>query len=121
MTTRTAPVGVASHEHLHGDEPLAPEFTAAEQRAIEARTDELLAERIADRSHFDDLLAGLDANIFNHDLHRALMNLDLACRGQEVAIIAVLTALSNIQREIQKEAAAVWLEECEQIATSELT
>jgi hypothetical protein len=117
---KIAQPGAGRMDSLHGDEDDAPELTADESQAIYERADELMADRMDNLAHFDDLLAGIEPGIINHPLHRALRNLDNACSGGRIGIDAVLTALCQIQRTVAVEAERVWREECCDEAEQEL-
>lgn len=96
-------------------------YSVEEESFIAHRTDELLAERIADRDRFRDLLDGIDAGEIDGPLHRALMNLDRAIQGEIAGETAVFIALSLIQSRIRIEARIVWAEECRAEAERQLT
>lgn len=120
MTTRPAPFGAGRNDHLHGDEDDLPELTDAEDEVIETRAREMLAERFADRDEFYYLLVGMDDHTIVHQLHRALMSLDDACVGKQIALDAIRSALSQIQALVHSEAERVWHEELVEQAEREL-
>lgn len=110
--------------------------TPQEEAQIELRTPELIAEKMADRETFYDLMYGIDTELIDGPLHRCLMNLDEAIRGisilriraqlsyaqlqYEPALDAVTAALSEIQRTVRAEAETVYRDECEAMAEREL-
>ena len=97
-----------------------PPLSDAEEAQIEARAQELFDERMQSRESFDDLLAGMETDTINHQLHRALMSLDNACAGDRIALDAIRAALSQIQAVVVAEAEKVWREECRDQAEREL-
>lgn len=87
-------------------------MTDAEQTAIEARAEELLAERFADPVQFADLMSGIDSTAIDRHLHTALLVLDTACAGSQPHIASVLRSLHLIQRVIKAEMKIVWRADC---------
>ena len=120
MKITLAQPGAASHEHLHGDEDDAPELTAAEQQAVDARADELIAERLTEGPHFCDLMTGLEPSAYDPYLHRALMNIDNARAGDPIATTYILAAMWKFQNVVKAAAALAWREECQDQAEREL-
>lgn len=115
----TAYPSAGRHDHTHGDEDQGT-YYPEEEAFIAHRTDELLAERIADRDRFRDLLSGIEAREIDDQLHRALMNLDRAIQGEIAGETAVFSALSLIQTRIRIEARTVWGEECREESEKQL-
>lgn len=115
-----APEGAGRYDRLHGDEDgIWP--TAAEQCLIDQLADQKLEERLYDdHVQFDDLLAGIDPVDYEQQLQRALRNLDRACKGDKIALDAITTALSQIQRTFKAEAERVWLEDLKDEAAGEV-
>ena len=103
-------------DHAHGDEHLR-EFTPAEQVAIERRTAELIAERLADKARFDDLLSGIEPTEINEHLQRMVANIR---RWDGNTPGAIIGAADNIARRIEHEARAAWGEECRAQAEREI-
>lgn len=112
MTTRLAHAAASRLDHVHGDEDQGEPYSPEEEAFIAHRTQELLAERLNDRIRFRDLLSGIDATEIEPHLHRALMNLDAACKGNQDAYFGITSALAIIQRTVRQEARAVWADEC---------
>lgn len=95
-----------------------PPLTAREAALIARRADKLLSERLQDRAQFADLMDGIEPTAIYPHLHRALMSLDSACKGNQISRDAVFTALSEIQRLVHAEAEQAWREECEDVAAA---
>lgn len=95
-------------------------LTPKEEAKIERRTAELISERIADRSNFHEILAGIEPTDIEGPLHRALCNLDRACRNDQIALDAMRTALSHIQRMVYVEAVNQFTDKCRKQAEREL-
>lgn len=96
------------------------EITPGERVAIEVRTYELIAERLADATQFADLMSGIEPTmeLYPH-LQRIVANM---MRGDwnAITVDAVVAACRNITRRIEQEANEVWGAECEAIATMEV-
>lgn len=108
---------VLTHEYEpHGERVQ----TMAEQQRRQSRATEILEERFADESRFQDLMDGIDAGAINPHLHRALLRLDRACYGHQADIAAVLHALSQIQNVVRSEMRVCWTDECEALAAMEV-
>lgn len=120
MTARAAATGAASHEHLHGDEHLGRDLTPSEQRAIAARADEIITERLAEGPRFRDLMDAIDPDGYEMYLHRALMHMDNARAGDPIATRWVLASLWKIQNVVKAAAECDWRDEAEAIAEREL-
>lgn len=114
-----------SVDKAHGDEHIL-ELTPEQQVAVEIRARELMAERLADRDKFDDLVSGIDSSEIMPHVHRALMNLDGAIRDYVKAgvhshnIDAVFSAITIIQSIVGHEAKTAWREDCEREAEDDL-
>lgn len=121
MSARLAQPGAASHDHLHGDEHLPRELDAVEQQHVDARTDELIEHRLTEGPRFVDLLAGIEPSSYEPYLHRAVLGIEDAIKGDEIAIGYVSAAVRQIANVVRAEARIVWREECEEIAERELT
>lgn len=117
MSARLAPSGAGRFDHAVDDRQYP---TPAEERAIEVRTAELIAERLADAAQFADLMSGIEPTSIYPHLQRALLELDRACRGDSIARDAVLSAVSRIQRIVKAEAQSSWSDEAEALAEQEI-
>ena len=109
------------YDSAHGDEDQTA-LTAEQSALISMRADEIIAERLADPTHFRDLMSGIDSDDYGPQLCRALRHLDAACqgRGDVISRDAVLTALSQIQRIVKDEARRIWLDEAVEQAEREV-
>jgi len=117
MSARLSP-NSGRFDRIHGDED-RPEVSAADARAIERRAAELIAERVADPAQFADLMSGIDLSAIDPHLQRALLNLDRARKGEQIAVDAVLSALHRVQKIVRAEAEMIWGEECGALAEIE--
>jgi hypothetical protein len=106
-------------DKLHGDEHIKF-LTPQEEVAIERRVAEMVQERLRDHESFADIIAAIDPLETNSHLHRALCNLDAACKGEQIAINAILNALCHIQRRVHVEAVETWTDELREFADKEL-
>lgn len=95
------------------------ELTPQEGVLIDRRVSELTQERLTEYKYFQDILAGIDPTETDTHIHRALNNLDKACKGEQLGIRAILTSLSHIQRRIYVEAIERWQDELSEIAENE--
>ncbi len=118
MTALPAHPDAGRLDHVHGDEGLR-EFTPAEQVIIERRVAELIAERLADKARFDDLLSGIEPTTeINPHLQRIVSNV---IRHQDrFAVGAILAAADLITRRIEQEAREAWGEDATKVAEQEL-
>ena len=98
--TRTLIASAIPADSLHGDEG-QDVYSAFEEAWIVHRADELMAERLNDRDRLCELMSGIDGTEIDFPLHRALMNLDRAIKGERAAQDARDTALSQIQRALR--------------------
>lgn len=99
------------------DEPRV--WDDADAELIANRTEVLIQEKFRDPQSFYDLMSGLDNSDIDPFLHRALLNLDDACNGDNEACVAVLQALHRIQMRVKDEM-QLWHDECEQTAEREM-
>lgn len=76
------------------------ELTPQEEVLIDRRVSELTQERLTEYKYFQEILASIDPTETDTHIHRALNNLDKACKGEQLGIKAILTSLSHIQRRI---------------------
>lgn len=109
-----------SADNMHGDENIKY-LTPQEEVIIESRVSELTQERLTEYKRFQDILAGIDPTETDTHIHRALNNLDKACKGEKIAITAVLNSLCHVQRLVYVEALEAWNDELREIAENELT
>lgn len=91
-----------------------------EEHFIAHRSDELLAERLNDRALYLDLLAGIEPNDINIPLHRAVLNLRQARKGELVGLFALLAAMTAIENRLIDEAQTMWADECRAEAERQL-
>lgn len=93
--------------NLHGDEDTR-DYTPRELQAIEDEAARLVAERLSSREWWDEHTKGENAATATmpETLARAMSNLDNACKGDRIATDAILTALSNLQRQARADAQA---------------
>lgn len=98
----------------------ARDLTPAEQRAIAARADQIIAERLTEGPRFRDLMSGIEPEGYEPYLHRSLMHLDNARAGDPIATRWVLAALWKIQNVVKAAAELDWREEAEALAEREL-
>ena len=120
MTSRPAHSDACRLDYCQGDEDLPPDIAAEQQALIELRAGQLLAERLSDPAMFADLMCGIEPTTYYPHLQRAVLNLDRACKGEGIAMDAVLSALHQIQKIVRAEAKEVWSAECEAIAEMEI-
>lgn len=99
-----------SIDKVHGDEHLES-LTWQQEETVEKRVLEHIEERLLDRDSFREILASIDPIETDAHLHRALCNLDAACKGEKLAINAICNALHNIQRRVRAEAVDAWADE----------
>jgi len=114
--TRPAHPAAGRNDSAHGDENW-PWLSARTQAQIEALTERKIAERIDDADYFADVIADL---LINEHLQRCLRELNAACHGDLIALQAITTALTHIERLVTDEARRLWIEECEVEARNEV-
>jgi len=95
-------------------------LTAQDEVRIEARADELMAERIASVERFKDYQSACQSLSTDEQIHRALMNLDRACLGDEISRTAVLSALHQVQKSFKLWCEETYRDECRGEAEHEL-
>lgn len=109
-----------SAENMHGDEHLQPELTPEELATMERRAGEMITERVRDAARFSEIIGYIDPSEIDPHIHRCMMNLDNACAGDKIGLDAIRTALCHVQRRVQLEAEALWMDECMEAAEKEL-
>jgi hypothetical protein len=106
---------------FHGDEDLQPDLTPEELAFMERRAKEMIADRLREPNKFYELMAGIDPRDIDSHIHRCMLNLDNACGGDTIGRDAILHALCHVQRRVQQEADAVWMDDCMLLAEKELS
>mgnify|MGYP001588990295 CR=1 FL=1 len=98
------------------------ELTPAQQVAIERRTAELIAERLADTAQFTDLMTGIEPTEIYPHLQRITLNMRHVMHGHldHVTAAALTNSDANIALRIEQEARAAWGEELQAIAEREI-
>jgi hypothetical protein len=98
-----------------------PPLSAEQEALIEQLADQMLAERLyTDTPAFLDLMDGIEYSDFMPQLQRCLRDLDAACKGDKIALDAITTALSQIQKVVKAEAERLWLDGLREQATREI-
>lgn len=98
-----------------------PPPTAHESALIQQLASQKVEERLYDSpEYFADLMDGVDGSDYYGQLQRALANRERACKGERIAMDAVLTALTIIDRALKPQAEKAWGEDCSDEATNEI-
>ena len=95
-------------------------YTQAEEVILDKRSDELLQARIDDVETFKDFASDAASQTADEQIHRALMNLDKACDGDEISRNAVLSALTQVQKSYRLWCDKTFRDECREEAEGEL-
>lgn len=108
-----APVPCRVTADLRAYEASLPrEYTQAEENLLDKRADALMAERIANADTYKDFAADARSQTADEQIHRALMNLDRACNGDEIAVGGITASLHIVQKIYKAWCEATFREEC---------
>ena len=87
-------------------------LTEADEKRIDKRADELMAEKIKDVESYKVFATDARSVTVDERVHLALMNLDRACEGEEIGRDAILAAMHQVQKIYKAWCEATYRDEC---------